>query len=399
MNKSVKIYLIFLVVVIIGILVLDSSKPKPINWSPTYSVSDKIPFGLYVFNQELRGLLHPDTLQTINVTPYEFFDDYYNYDTLVNAYSTNGTFVAINNYPNIDDQSVQELLYFASQGNSIFLSMKTLPQMLLDSLKLDYRSDFELTDNTALWFTNENLGTEKYNLVEGLGSNYFSSIDTLNTTILGYQGTDKAFANYIKVPYKQGNFLLHLQPAAFTNFHLLKGNHSEYAEKVLSYIPKGNIFWYTKDLTDGHISQNPMRFFFGQPALKAAWYLFLLGMLVFILFNAKRKQRIVPVIVPLENTTIEFTKTIGNLYFQEGNHHNIIDKKIIYLLDKIRREYLLDTTSLDEKFVQKLQQKTGKNLEDLNQLFYKINQHRKGHYESVENDLVEINTLIEKIFN
>lgn len=399
MNKSVKIYLIFLVIVIIGVVVVDTNSPKPINWSPTYSISDKIPFGLYVFNQELKEILKPDTLQTINVTPYEYFDDYYNYDTLVSTYSTSGTFIAISDYPNIDDQSVQELLYFASQGNSIFLSMKTMPQMLLDSLKLDFRSDFELTNTTVLWFTNENLGPEKYNLVEGLGSNYFSAIDTLNTTILGYQGTDKAFANYIKVAYKGGDFLLHLQPVAFTNYHLLKGNHSEYVEKVLSYIPKGNIFWYTKGLTDGHISQNPMRFIFSQPALKAAWYLFLLGMIVFILFNSKRKQRIVPVIVPLENTTIEFTKTIGNLYFQEGNHHNIIDKKIIYLLDKIRREYLLDTTTLDEKFVQKLQQKTGKNLEDLNQLFYKINQHRKGHYESVENDLVEINTLIEKIFN
>ena len=399
MNKSVKIYLIFLVVVIVGIIALDSSTPKPINWSPTYSINDKIPFGLYVFDQEMNSILKPDTLNTVNVTPYEYFDDLYNYDTLVNTYTTSGTFIAINEFANLDDESIKELLYFSSHGNTVFLSMKTMPQMLLDSLKLDYRSDFEISNNTAFWFTNEKLGSDKYNLVEGLGSNYFSKIDTLNTTLLGYQGTDKAFANYIKVSYKQGNFYLHLQPAAFTNFHLLKGNHHEYAEKVLSYLPKGNIYWYTKDLTEGHISQNPMRFIFSQPALKAAWYLFLLGMLVFIFFNAKRKQRIVPVIVPLENTTIEFTKTIGNLYFQEGNHHTIIDKKIIYLLDKIRREYLLDTTVLDEKFVQKLQHKTGKNLEDLKQLFYKINQHRKGHYESVENDLVEINTLIEKIFN
>jgi hypothetical protein len=399
MNKSVKIYLIFLVVVMIGIIALDSSTPKPINWSPTYSINDKIPFGLYVFNQELSSILKPDTLNTINVTPYEYFDGLYNYDTLVNTYTSSGTFVAINDFADFDDESVKELLYFSSHGNNVFLSMKSLPKMLLDSLKLDLNSDFELSTTTSVWFSNAKLGTEKYNLVEGLGNSYFSKIDTLTTTILGYQGTDKAFANFIKVPYKQGNFYLHLQPAAFTNFHLLKNNHAEYAEKVLSYIPKGTIYWYTKDLTDGHISQNPLRFIFSQPALKAAWYLFLVGMLVFILFNAKRKQRIVPIVAPLENTTIEFTKTIGNLYFQEGSHHTIVDKKIIYLLDKIRREYLLDTTILDDKFVQKLHHKTGKKREDLKQLFYKINQHRKGHYESVENDLVEINTLIEKIFS
>ena len=399
MNKSVRTYLIFLVVVMIAVITLDSSAPKPINWTPTYSISDKIPFGLYVFDQEMKTLLHPDSLIRINTTPYEYFDPLYDYDTLVQNYTTKGTFIAINEFSNIDDESIKELLYFSSHGNTVFLSMKTMPQILLDSLKVDYRSDFEISNNTSLWLTNGNFGPEKYNLVEGLGNNYFSKIDSSTTTILGYQGTDKAFANFIKVPYKQGNLYLHLQPTAFTNFHLLKGNHHEYAEKVLSYVPKGNVYWHTKGLTDGYISQNPMRFIFSQPALKTAWYLFLLGMLIFILFNAKRKQRIVPIVPPLENTTVEFTKTIGNLYFQEGNHHTMVEKKIIYLLDKIRREYLLDTTILDEKFVQKLQHKTGKDATDLKQLCYKINQHRKGHYESVENDLVEINTLIEKIFS
>jgi len=399
MDKSVKIYLILLVVVILGIVALDSTAPKPINWSPSYSINDKIPFGLYVFNQELKSILKHDTINPIEVTPYEYFNNWSHFIEKESAESKTGTFLAINEFNNFDDESIKELLYFSSQGNTVFLSMKTLPQMLLDSLKIDFLSNFEINNTTSVWFSNEKLGSEKYNLVAGLGNNYFSKIDTLSTTILGYQGNDKAFANFIKVPYQQGNFYLHLQPAVFTNYHLLKNNHFQYVEKVLSYVPNGNIHWYTRDLTEGYISQNPMRFIFSQPALKAAWYLFLLGMLIFILFNAKRKQRIVPIVEPLANTTIEFTKTIGNLYFQEGNHHTIIDKKIIYLLDKIRREYLLDTTNLDEKFVQKLQHKTGKNLEDLKQLFYKINQHRKGNFESVENDLVEINTLIEKIFS
>lgn len=399
MLKQLRVYIIFLVVVILGIVALDSATPKPLNWTPTYSINDKIPFGLYIFNQELQSLLKPDTLNTINVTPYEYFDNYYNYDSLVNTYSTSGTFLSINEQSNFDDESVQELLYFASHGNTVFLSTKTIPQLLLDSLQLDFRSDFNIKSTTSVSLANEKLGPEQYNLIEGLGTNYFYRIDTLSTTILGYQGNEKAFANFVKVPYQQGNFYLHLQPAAFTNYHLLKENHREYAEKVLSYVPKGNIYWYTRDLTEGYISRNPMRFIFSQPALKAAWYLFLGGMLVFILFNVKRKQRVVPIIVPLENTTIEFTKTIGNLYFQEGNHHTVMDKKIIYLLDKIRREYLLDTRVLDDKFVQRLQAKTGKNSEDLKQLFAKINQHRIGNFQSVESDLIEINTLIEKIFN
>ena len=143
MNKSVKIYLIFLVVVLLAIVGLDSTAPKPINWTPTYSINDKIPFGLYVFNKELHALLQPDTLTTINVTPYEYFDGLYDFDTLVNNYSTTGTFLAVNDFDKFDEESVKELLYFSSHGNTVFLSMKTMPKMLMDSLNLSFNSNFE----------------------------------------------------------------------------------------------------------------------------------------------------------------------------------------------------------------------------------------------------------------
>jgi hypothetical protein len=110
---------------------------------------------------------------------------------------------------------------------------------------------------------------------------------------------------------------------------LLKDNHHQYTEKIVSYIPKGQITWLIKGQTGESISQSPLRFILNQPALKYAWFLFLIGMVFFMIFNAKRKQRVVPIIKPLTNTTVDFTKTIGNLYFQEGDHQNIIDKKII----------------------------------------------------------------------
>jgi hypothetical protein len=203
--------------------------------------------------------------------------------------------------------------------------------------------------------------------------------------------------NFIKVKYYNGEFLLHTQPAAFTNFHLLKANHHEYAEKVLSYIPKGNIYWQTKGQNGEEISDSPMRYIMSQPALKWAWWIFLIGMLIFMIFNAKRKQRIVPIKNPLPNTTIDFIKTIGNLYYMEGDHDNLIDKKIIYFLERIRNEYLIDTFKLDEDFIQKLQHKSGKDINDIRNTISLINRHRKNPYHSVEADLIQMNTAIEKI--
>jgi len=180
---------------------------------------------------------------------------------------------------------------------------------------------------------------------------------------------------------------------------LLKDNHSEYAQKVLSYIPTGTIYWLIKDQNGLLVSDSPFRYILSQPALRMAWYLFLIGMIVFIIFNAKRKQRIVPIIKPLENTTVDFTKTIGNLYYQEGDFQNIIDKKIIYFLERIRNEYLIETTLLNEEFINKLHLKTGKEITDIERVVYLINYHRKSYNKSIESDLIEINKAIEKIIN
>ena len=147
------------------------------------------------------------------------------------------------------------------------------------------------------------------------------------------------------------------------------------------------------------ISRSPFRYIWSQPALKAAWFLFLIGMLFFMLFNAKRRQRIVPIIKKLQNSSVDFAKTIGNLYFQEGEHGNLIDKKIIYFLDKIRFQYLMETAVLDDNFIKKLQHKSGKNLTEIQNIVFIINHRRKNNFETVEADLIELNTAIERFFD
>ncbi len=400
MDNKVKIYIAILVL-IFGITVLvDKGQPKPIDWIPTYSVEDKIPFGLYVFDQEADHLFKEKVERISTQTPYEYLDSQYDARENVETYKIKGTFVNISEANNIDEQSMKEILYFVSHGNNAFLSMKVFPKVLLDSLKIELKTDFMPVDSVSVWMANKKVSTKKYTLNTGL-SDYFSKIDTLSTKVLGYQNSakNKRQINFIEVPYKNGYLYLHTQPVAFTNYNLLKKDYYHYTENLVSYIPKGNIFWYNKSFNDKRISSSPMRYIWSQPALKSAWYLGLIGILIFMIFNAKRKQRIVPIIKPLQNSTVEFTKTVGNLYYQEGDHTNIIDKKIIYFLEKIRTDYLLDTTKLDDDFITKLHYKTGKDEKDIRDLVQLINDHRNSYHGSLEEDLLKINTAIEKILH
>lgn len=398
MNNTIKIYIVFFILFLAGIIYIDAVKPKPINWFPSYDLTKKDPFGLYVLDKESSGLFKENEIQKVIKTLYEFFNSE---NALVDVeYDYSGTIFLVSEKYNLDSKSDKELFYFVGDGNTAFISCKDFPEMLMDSLNFSIDSRLRLSDTVNVWMANKNLGSEKYNLNIGAGNIYFSEIDTLTTTVLGYQGKDnKKEINFIKVPYKEGYFYLHTQPASFTNYHLLKDNHFEYTEKILSYIPEGNLFWLVKDQNGEIASDSPLRYVLSQPALKWAWLLFLSGMLLFIIFNAKRKQRIVPILKPLANTTVDFTKTIGNLYYQEGDHQNIINKKIIYFFEKIRNEYLIDTTVLDENFEKKLQLKTGKNIQDIKELVWLIKRINGPYYLCVEEDLIEINNAIEKIIS
>jgi hypothetical protein len=395
MNRKLTIYIVLLAVIIGFIVLVDASAPKPINWTPSYSVKDKTPLGLYIFDQETPELFKGQDIKKLTVTPYEYFDELYDYNT--KTYKAKGTFLCISEENKIDAESVKELLYFADHGNTVFLSMKDFPKILKDTLKLSIGNDYTIKDSISLSLKEKITGS-RYMFNEGVGLTYFDSIDTLSTRVLGHQELLKQkLPNYIQVSFGNGSFLLHTQPAAFSNFHLLKGNHYRYTEGVISYIPDGTIYWYSKQFGNGEgISGSPLRFILHQPALKWTMWLGIIAFLVFILFNAKRKQRIVPEITPLKNTTVDFAKTIGNLYYQEGDHHTIIEKKIIYFLEQVRNEYHIDTYSLDDVFIEKLHLKSGKPVEDIQKTVSLIKKHRH-QFQSKEADVIEINKAIEKL--
>ncbi|MBP9792951.1 MAG: DUF4350 domain-containing protein [Flavobacterium sp.] len=398
MNKTLKIYLFFLLLIIVAITFIDSNRPRPVNWIPTYSLNDRIPFGLYVFDKESKHLLKDSKIEKVEITPYEFFTSNYNYqDTINGDYLKKGTFLYIDNNAKLDEESINEILTYVSYGNKAFISANDFPRYLLDTLKLNITSEYSTKNDLRHKVLNQKLSPKEYVLNEGTTNSYFDKIDTLQTTALGTVKQDTAHINFIKVKFYDGTIFLHNQPAAFTNFHLLKDNHFEYAQNVASYIPKGAVYWYIKDQTSGSISSSPMRYILSQPALKWAWWIFLIGLFLFMIFNAKRKQRIIPIIKPLPNTTVEFIKTIGNLYLQEGDYNNIIHKKIIYFLEKIRTEYLIDTTNLDSVFINKLHQKSGKNKQDIEKAVELINNFRRNPNATVESDLIKITNAIETI--
>lgn len=389
MNRTIIICAAIIVCLLAAIFYIDYNKPKPVNWQATYGLHHKNPLGLHVFREEARTLFKGDSITDMYVTPYEYFEQKYSYKD--STYNIKGTFIYIDESIQLDNESVQELLYFADHGNTIFLSGKYFPEKLLDTLGIETTESFSLKDSVTVFTPHFQ---KPLLLTKGAGLTGFKS-DTLHLPV-AYQQTDTTkVQNYIFVKHGYGQFLLHTQPAAFSNYYLLKEGYPEYTEELLSYLPKGNIYWYS-GADEKRISGSSLRYIMSQPALKSAFWLALAGLLIFIFFDAKRRQRIVPEIPPERNTTIDFTKTIGNLYYSSGDHHNTISRMIVYFLEKVRNDLKIDTSLLDEAFIEKLAQKTGKPKDCARHIVSVIQIHH-SRKQSTEQDVIEMNKAIENI--
>jgi hypothetical protein len=148
---------------------------------------------------------------------------------------------------------------------------------------------------------------------------------------------------------------------AFTNLFVLRPQTSDFAFASLSYLPAPRTIWWDEYQKQGRREQQSLlRVVLRYEALRTAFYASLLGIVLFILFEAKRRQRIIPVLKPLPNTTLLFTRTVASLYRQGNNHQLIAEKKISLFLEYVRTRFQENTTDIaDEQFRERLTQKAG----------------------------------------
>jgi hypothetical protein len=168
--------------------------------------------------------------------------------------------------------------------------------------------------------------------------------------------------------YGLGKIYFHTQPQVFTNYHLLSGN-IEYASKVLSYLPIRKTVWDNYYKPYRFINQSPMRYVLSQPPLQSAYYLMLLTLLLYFVVESKRRQRVITVLKPLVNRSLQFVKTIGSLYFNQKNNTDLARKKIIYFKEFLRERYYLSTISLTEEYVVLVSKKSGLPIDMVQSLF------------------------------
>lgn len=372
--------------VLFGLLVFLN--PKPIDWSLSFSKKDKIPYGNSIL-YELLPILYPETEITETYTSLKDYID--------NTIPKNTNYLVINNEYQPDSTEVNVLISMVKNGNFAFITANQFSDAFCKKLHLEFNKyhyrNIIAGDSTTLNFANRQLKSAfGYSYKKMLDNTYITSYDTAQTTVLGYNQNGQT--TFIRIHIGDGSLFINTSPLAFCNYSMLKNDHHEYIFKSLSYLPRNKVIWDEHYKPINETGRSTIEFILKNTSLKYAWYVLLAGIFIFFIFETKRRQRTIPVVLPPENTSLKFIDTIGRLYFNRKNHLDLAQKKYIYFIDYIRSTYHINIKEMTEEGYNELSQKSSIPIRTITQII-EMGERLNSIDKLTEEDLIQFNQKIE----
>ncbi len=366
--KGRNIYIICIVVLLAVLLLLELSVPKKFVWKPTFSPNDSEPFGCYVFDSVMKRSLP----QGYSVTTATL--DSIARDSTLRRHNL----LIVGNYFNDNREKLLELV---DSGLSVCLVEGVLGYSLADTLQL-----YAQTQGNISFRLREKI-TEQLNLPDSIvweDSLYGKRIFGVPSLIAG--GTihdpdgksqipgwtiharrtvpDSLGTTVISRKHGRGQIVISMSPLLFTNYGVLDAGNGDYCMRVLSLMDRSRPVLRLADYqstVEGTTEQSPLRFFLSSPPLHWAVYLTFATLLLFFIFTARRRQRVIPVVKEPQNRQLEFVRLIGTLYFQRADHADLLRKKYVYFAENLRRQVFtdIDNEADDEANFQRIASRTG----------------------------------------
>lgn len=428
--KSSRNFLFAMLVLFVLFCLLQVNLPKKFVWSPTFSHVDKQPLGCFVFDSVLTQSL-PNGYHVTKKTFFQLDQEHakekisvlmvvdqqdlkrLDVKYLCNIARRGGKVMVVasssfDDGRNADTVVVDELerTFKVKIEDGIYFSLRGI----LSGLKAH---DNDMYD-TIYWNNRETMYAAQpykmfYNMVGGTlfvdsvpkvkrlaytlstaGYDYkhdslyvgdFTSFDTIVDEKERIERIDtfaiKKVPTAVSVPYGKGEVIFVSSPLLFTNYGMLEGNTSVYIFRLMSYLADLPVYRteaYVK--TDAMLvaEQSPFREFIKRPPLRWALYLALLGVVLFMIFTARRRQRVIPIMSKPANRSLEFIQLIGTLYYQRKDHVDLVRKKFKLFAEELRKTAGVDISDVntDDREYLLLAEKTGMNSDRLKKVIRQI---------------------------
>ncbi len=394
-RKGLYTYLALGFLVIVGLTYSEMNKPRPVNWRDSFSKNHHIPFGCMVFYEQMQSFFGERWRMNAEAT-YEWLNR--------NDSLTGTAYLLINRDLNLDDATNHALYEYAARGNDVLLSSVYPNYGLMDTLgiHIDWLGyGYFSEDTVSRRLVNPRLPRARTQDVEGshYRANYFiDSLTVPGTRVLGVVESEEwehQEINFVRVPVGNGAIYVHLFPYAFTNYTLLREGEEHYAAGVSSYFADAHaIYWDEYEKIGRSEYTTPLYIFFSNRSFQWAYYLVIAGVVMYVLLQGKRKQRAIPVVEPLENQSVNFTRTLGDMYLDGSNNREIVEMKWEHFTEHIRSQLFLSTENLDEAFFRQLSARSNQDISELKAFLNWFNKLRKNDSVSGK-ELIELDQKIQ----
>lgn len=428
--KSSRNFLFIMLVLFVLFCLLQVNLPKKFVWSPTFSHVDKQPLGCFVFDSVLTQSLP----NGYHVTKKTFFQldqehakekisvlmvvDQQNLKQLDVKYlcniarrggkvmvvasgsfddSRNADTVVVDELERTFKVKIEDGMYFSLRG--ILAGLKAHDNDMYDTIYWNnretmyaaqsYRMFYNMVGGTLFVDSVPKVKRLAYTLSTA-GYDYrhdslyvgdFTGFDTIVDEKERIERIDtfaiKKIPVAVSVPYGKGEVIFVSSPLLFTNYGMLEGNTFVYIFRLMSYLADLPVYRteaYVK--TDAMLvaEQSPFREFIKRPPLRWALYLALLGVVLFMIFTARRRQRVIPIMSKPANRSLEFIQLIGTLYYQRKDHVDLVRKKFKLFAEELRKTAGVDISDVntDDREYLLLAEKTGMNNDRLKKVIRQI---------------------------
>ena len=348
-------FVVGIVVFLVLLFILEMQLPKNFSWTPTFRHTDKQPFGCCLFDSLLSTTM-PKGYSVTDSSLYVLAKD---------SMQPRGILVVADqlDLTIIDIKAVEAM---ANNGSHVMLVSHGLGDPMCNTLKIrvwGYGDSFDLQNfvkynkerESFEWVSERNgYKPRSYEVFRPLITRKFSfdtdSLDSIMRPCLDQQAALRK--DVVSATFQQGKgYITYCSlPLLFTNYGILDQDNATFSLRLLTlmkdlpvvrteaYCPKG----------DDDVKQSPLRYAISQPPLRWALYTLMIGALLFLIFEGRRRQRVIPIEKAPENHSLEFVRLVGSLYYHSHERRSLVVRKWTYFAEELRRTIHVDVTDASE---------------------------------------------------
>ena len=348
-------FVVGIVVFLVVLFILEMQLPKNYSWTPTFRHTDKQPFGSCLFDSLLSSTM-PKGYTVTDSSLYQLAKD---------SLQPRGILVVADEM-NLIPAEVNAIFSMANNGSHVMVVAHGMGDFMCNRLGIrlwGYGNSFDLQNfvkynkerESFEWVSEENgYKPRRFMVFRPLITRKFNfetdSLDNVIRPCLDQQATLRHDA--VSATFRQGKGYITFcsLPLLFTNYGIVDQDNATFSLRLLTLmkdLPVVRTEAYCPQTSD-EVQQSPLRYAISQPPLRWALYTLMVGALLFLIFEGRRRQRVIPIEKAPENHSLEFIHLVGSLYYHSRERRSLVVRKWTYFAEELRRNIHLDVTDASE---------------------------------------------------